>query len=75
MFNNRKQIKIYITLQNYGQAVLTPYAAKLVLSKDHRSHVLAGSIAARAMHKVHGEGYELGTFAEALCELSVNGIF
>ena len=68
MYNNRKQIKVYATLQNYGQTVLMPYASKTTPAKDSREHILAANVATRAMHKVHGEQYDVGTFAESLCK-------
>ncbi|XP_055328960.1 carboxypeptidase B-like [Paramacrobiotus metropolitanus] len=68
IFNNRKQIKAYITLQNYGQTILIPYASKHAISKDNRDHILAANVAARAMRKVYGEQYDLGSWSETLFE-------
>lgn len=67
MFNNRKQIKVYVTLQNYGQSILIPYASKHTISKDNRDHILAANVAARAMRKLHGEQYDLGSWSDTLC--------
>ncbi|OWA51823.1 Carboxypeptidase A2 [Hypsibius exemplaris] len=66
MYNNRKHIKVYATLQNYGQTVLMPYASKTTPAKDSRDHILAANVATRAMHKLYGEEYDLGTFSESL---------